>query len=191
MNILFLGPRNTSITNILKDIGHLVINWNDPLDIRLLNQSNIDFAISYKYRYIIKPELISYLDENIINLHISYLPWNRGADPNLWSFLEDTPKGVTIHYVDTGIDTGDLIAQKEVFFDEEKETLATTYEFLNNTIIQLFIENCESILKGWTSKLKQKGPGTEHKAKDKDPYLYLLADKGWNTPVLEVKGKAL
>jgi len=36
------------------------------------------------------------------------------ADPNVWSFIEKTPKGVSIHYLDAGIDTGDIIAQKLV-----------------------------------------------------------------------------
>ena len=191
MNILVLGPSNAAISNFLTSMGYSVLEHNDSIDTEFLERNSIDFAVSFRYRYIIKSETISFLQGNIINLHISYLPWNRGADPNLWSFLEDTPKGVTIHYIDPGIDTGDIIVQKEVFFDEEKETLATTYEFLNNTIIQLFNENCEAILNGRASKFRQKGHGTEHKIKDKEPYLYLLAEKGWNTPVLEVKGKAL
>ena len=59
----------------------------------------------------------------------------------MWSFLEDTPKGVTIHYIDEGIDTGDIIVQKEVFIDEDKETLKSSYEILNKEIQALFKEN--------------------------------------------------
>ena len=53
----------------------------------------------------------------------------EGQDPNLWSFIEDTPKGVTIHEIDEGIDTGDIIFQKEIVLNSN-ETLASSYEKL-------------------------------------------------------------
>ena len=56
--------------------------------------------------------MLDRLPDRVVNLHIAYLPYNRGADPNLWSVLEDTPAGVSIHYVDEGVDTGDIIAQR-------------------------------------------------------------------------------
>ena len=75
--------------------------------------NEFDFLISFGYRYIISEAVLNKFKPNAINLHISYLPWNRGADPNLWSFIEDTPKGVTIHEIDEGIDTGDIIFKKK------------------------------------------------------------------------------
>jgi methionyl-tRNA formyltransferase len=72
------------------------------------------------------------------------LPYNRGISPNLWSFVDNTPKGVTIHYVDETIDTGGIIAQREVFFDDS-ETLVSSYAKLHAEIQQLFIENWEHI----------------------------------------------
>ena len=117
MNILVLGPPQSPITPFLRQNGYAVIEYSDPIDITFLEENNFSFAVSYRFRHIIRQETIECLEGKIINLHISYLPWNRGADPNLWSFLEDTPKGVSIHYVDPGMDTGDIIAQKEVIFD--------------------------------------------------------------------------
>ena len=40
---------------------------------------------------------------------MSFLPYNRGSHPNFWSFVENTPKGVSIHEVSNGIDDGDII----------------------------------------------------------------------------------
>ena len=191
MNVLVLSPSAITIISHLENQGHFPIVYNERLDIDFIKQHNIEFAISYRYHHIIAPEVIEYLNGRIVNLHISYLPWNRGSDPNLWSFLEDTVKGITIHYVDSGIDAGNIIIQKEVFFVEEKETLATTYHFLNDEIIRLFNDNCKAILNGQASHFEQEDFGTIHKTKDKKPYLYLLSEKGWDTPVLEVKGKAI
>lgn len=81
----------------------------------------------------------------IFNLHISLLPYNRGASPNFFSFIENTPKGVTIHQIDEGLDTGPILAQKELFFDESKETFASGYEKLILEIQMLFKENWSSI----------------------------------------------
>ena len=102
MKILLLG--NNYLLDILKnkhDVTHL------ENIIKLENITDFDFIVSYGYRYIIKKNIIDYFHKRIINLHISYLPYNRGADPNLWSILEDTPSGVTIHYIDDDKHTSD------------------------------------------------------------------------------------
>ncbi len=138
MKILILGPRNEELARILKDDGHHVLETDAPVEVQFFKQKKVDFAISYGYRHIIKSDVLNFMKERIINMHISYLPWNKGADPNLWSFLEDTPKGVTIHFVDEGIDTGDIIAQKEVIFDHGCQTLETTYAQLQNEMMSLF-----------------------------------------------------
>ncbi|SDN44488.1 methionyl-tRNA formyltransferase [Desulfonauticus submarinus] len=191
MNVLLLGPNNLQITSTILNSGCKVIEYSDKIDISFLIENKVNFIVSYRYRHIIKPSVLEFLKGNAINLHISLLPWNRGADPNLWSFLEDTPKGVTIHYIDEGIDTGDIIAQKEIFFNEEQETLATTYNKLNYEIISLFKENWPFILEGKVERKKQPPGGSFHKLLDKKKYEYLLREKGWNTLVKDLKGKAL
>ena len=39
---------------------------------------------------------------------LSYLPFNRGKNPNVWSIIESTPCGATIHKIDEKIDTGKI-----------------------------------------------------------------------------------
>jgi len=92
---------------------------------------------------------------NIINLHISLLLWNRGAYPNVWSFLEDTPKGVTIYIIDEGVDTGSILAQKEIYIDENIETLRSSYEKLHREIQALFREKWADIKNRSVKKIPQ------------------------------------
>ncbi|MCL0081308.1 hypothetical protein M1N64_03665 [Peptococcaceae bacterium] len=67
-----------------------------------------------------------------INLHISFLPWNRGADPNFWSFIENAPVGVSIHYLDEGIDTGDRKKQQgKGSYHNAKDKERLTYLLVN------------------------------------------------------------
>jgi methionyl-tRNA formyltransferase len=148
-----------------------------------------DFLISYGYRYLIDSELINFFNGNAINLHISYLPWNKGSDPNLWSFLEDTPKGVTIHKLDDELDTGDIICQKKIFFNDN-HTLKSSYEILQNEMVKIFINNWEGIKFNKILTKKQVGRGSFHKQIDKNIYQNFLLE-GWETKIKNIKGKAL
>ena len=125
MNILLLGPYCKDLIDSLSSFGDKVTRIEAPLITDSECLDNSDFIISYGYRHILKKDILDKFPNMAINLHISLLPWNRGADPNLWSFLEDSPKGVTIHYLDYGIDTGDILAQQKVDYIPE-DTLRYT-----------------------------------------------------------------
>jgi len=191
MRVLVLGPQKSPLTPVILESGCDVLEYADAIDKSYLMAEGIDFIVSYRYRYIINKDVVSYMNGRIINLHISLLPWNRGSDPNLWSFLENTPKGVTIHYIDEGVDTGEIIAQKELFFDHKNETLATTYRKLNMVMLDLFRKEWAGIMKGVAGRRKQPEGGSYHRTNDKMKYEHLFAEKGWNTPVKELMGKAL
>jgi len=191
MNVLVLGVIPSPIAPILERYGCYVVECSAPIDVEYLRAHSVDFAVSYRYRLIIRKPIIDYLNGKIINLHISFLPWNRGADPNLWSFLEDTPKGVTIHYIDEGMDTGEIIAQKEVIFGTANETLATTYDRLNAEIIALFKDYWPLIMRGQAPRRRQPLEGSIHTIREKEQFGHLFAEKGWNTPVMDLIGKAL
>ena len=182
MKILFLGDRDNPILEWLIKIGENVIQTSEKITPEYVNFNEIDFIVSYGYRHILRKDILDLLPNKIINLHISYLPYNRGADPNFWSFIENTPKGVTIHYLDEGIDTGDIITQEKVKFNTKKETLATSYEKLQLTIQKLFKQSWQDIINKKFKPKKQVGVGSLHKVKDKIDFDYLLKD-GWNTPV--------
>mgnify|MGYP006292769445 CR=1 FL=1 len=184
--ILFLGPEDSPLFAWFKGENEKVIQVSHKIDSNFIDKENFYFLVSYGYRHIIKKEILDKFPDRAVNLHISYLPWNRGADPNFWSFADNTPKGVTIHYLDEGVDTGDIIVQEKVNFDSNTETLATSYSKLQTTIQELFKENWNKIKNNTCPRQKQVGQGTLHKTKDKKPFLHLLTD-GWNTPVSELK----
>lgn len=181
MKILLLGPYRDNIVSYLQSFGDDICHSENKLSCKELIKPNYNFIISYGYRYMIPSEVVRYYRNRMINLHISYLPWNRGSDPNFWSFIDNTPKGVTIHYIDEGLDTGDIIIQKRVEFTD-KETLSTSYNKLIKTIETLFKENWPLIRDSKNKRYKQIGKGTYHRSKDKEIYFHLLKD-GWNTPV--------
>lgn len=135
-----------------------------------------DFIISFGYRYLIPDEILREYPNRVINVHIAALPWNRGADPNFWSHYDNTPSGVTIHYVDSGIDTGPIIVQKILRFKDET-TLRESYDALIRTGWWLLFTNFDLILKGVIKPIKQ-----VHYVKDGLGKINSLP-KGWDTTI--------
>ena len=163
MKILFLGYDDCKLLSFLKS-KYDVIQTDEK--IKLQEVVKFDWIISFGYRYIITEDIVKHFNDSIVNLHISYLPYNKGAHPNFWSFRDRTPKGVTIHQIDKGLDTGDIILQKEVTFEKEHDTLKSTYEFLIEEIQNLFIENYKSIFDKTINRYPQVGKGTFHHRKE-------------------------
>lgn len=174
MNILFLGYTDSAIIDFLAnkdvEVAATTVDINGsvyPPDLL----SEIDWIISYGYRHIIKKQIIDRFPGRIINLHIGYLPYNRGADPNFWSAYDKTPAGVTIHQIDEGIDTGDILVQEEVFFTGE-ETLAESYQALQEKIQLLFMRNWKAIRDEIIQPKKQTDYGSYHRKGDMMTWLY-------------------
>ncbi|MFA6988646.1 MAG: formyltransferase family protein [Candidatus Gastranaerophilaceae bacterium] len=192
-NILFLTNNNISnpLINFLYNIkGDKIIRYSEKLNLDYLNDVNPNIIISYNYKYIISKDIIERFENKIINLHISLLPYSRGADPNFWSFMDDTAKGVTIHLIDEKIDTGPIILQKELFFDENKETLRISYEKLHFEMQKLFIDNWKLIESLNFKTEKQIGNFTFHKRIEFDKIRLLLESNESNIydiPIVELK----
>ena len=159
-------------------------------DDKIQDANGADFAISFGYKHIVPANVIAAFSGNMINLHISFLPWNKGGDPNLWSFLENTKKGVTIHRMSEKLDGGDILVQKEIVFGNN-ETLKTSYDTLIAEMTALFNDNAEALLAGKLAGIPQTEKGSMHRYKDKEKYLPLLAELGYDTPVKNLIGKAL
>lgn len=140
-----------------------------------------DMRVSYGH-----PRILGGADLDIptVNLHIAYLPWNRGADPNFWSWRDGTPKGVTVHWIDAGVDTGDIIAQREVAFSEG-HTLATSYCLLRREMEALFSDVWPMIRNGTAPRTPQNGGGSHHYAREFAAIRPTLP-LGWQTPVTDI-----
>lgn len=58
-------------------------------------------------------------NKQFINVHPSYLPDLRGADPTLGALLYQKDTGATCHYMDDGIDSGEIISQIKIPYSKE------------------------------------------------------------------------
>ncbi len=123
----------------LQQEGHEIVLCNEQITSEWCQYQRFDLAVSYTYRYILTKEILDALNDNVVNLHNSYLPWNRGADPNIWSIIEDTPRGVTLHYMNEHLDKGFIITQK-LIYDGVEGTLKSFYYHLDEAAKDLFKE---------------------------------------------------
>ena len=140
--ILFLGYNRdrTKLIDFLLSQG-CEVHYTD----NMIDRFEYDLIVCFGYRKILKSSTLAKISCPIINLHISYLPYNRGAHPNFWSFYDGTQSGVSIHLIDEGMDTGPILFQKKTQFEDEK-TFIETYDRLFNEIENLFIENIDLII---------------------------------------------
>jgi len=158
--VLDSGNRNGYNDQIIKLSGvnkNLIINEKELKKhsvIKWLKSLQPDLGISSWWPHIIDRMTIDVPKKRIINFHPSFLPYNRGKDPNFWSLLTGTPFGVTIHYVDEGIDSGDIIAQKLINVTWE-DTGQSLYKKSKQNILSLFKKCYEDIKMNGISPIPQ------------------------------------
>lgn len=120
--------------------------------------------ISVYYGYIFSSYALSSF-KMAINLHPSFLPYNKGSYTNIWPIIENTPAGVSIHELTEKIDSGNILVRENVpifSYDIGK----SLYKRLEKEAIKLFENNIENILRGVEyEKISNEG-GTYHRKDD-------------------------
>lgn len=148
MRIVFIGYPHNRIYAWLCSKGHHVcyIDGNDSKGyVGKIHAFQPDFVILHGCHFILEDNLVSEYTDRIINCHGSFLPYNRGAFPNIWSHLNGTVSGCTIHLINSEIDSGLILFQEKIDFDESF-TLSQSYWHIRIALEDLFIENFENLI---------------------------------------------
>ena len=89
------------------------LNINSDHVLKELDDFKCDIFVSMSFNQIFKSKILNLTPLGIINCHAGRLPFYRGRNVLNWVLINDEKSfGVTVHYVDHGIDTGDLILQR-------------------------------------------------------------------------------
>jgi folate-dependent phosphoribosylglycinamide formyltransferase PurN len=91
---------------------------------------------------ILRKPLLAVPRMGAINVHLALLPEIRGMNSPEWSLLKDIPSGVTIHYMDAGIDTGPILRRCEFADGLHCQSL----EDLRNRLIAFGIEKAAEVV---------------------------------------------
>lgn len=181
MKVLVLSPCPERLKPAIAAAGDRMMASCERVGVATLAERNFEFIVSYGYRHLIGREVIAALGGRIVNLHVSLLPWNRGSDPNFWSFFDATPKGVSIHRVGRGLAAADLLAQERLEFGPN-ETLSSAYGALCARVEALLVRTWPLLRCGLQPAFAQTGDGSYHRSRDKDPFFARLP-AGWESPV--------
>lgn len=186
-DILFLGykKKQTQLINFLKKKKFNVHEFGNRILTKSILKRNYKLIISFGYKKIIKKSILKKIDCPIYNIHISYLPYNKGAHPNFWSFVDKTPKGVSIHKVSENIDEGKIVFRKKIIFQNiKKQSFRSTYKILILNAEKLFIKNFKNILNFKFMKIKSTVRGSIHFKKNLPKNL-----KNWDVNIFEYLNK--
>ena len=140
--------------------------FREPRSVEILKSLNLDYIIGVHFPYIVPQDILNIPKYGFLNLHPAYLPFNRGWHTPSWAILENTPIGATLHFMDEGVDTGDIVSQKKLEIIPA-DTANTLYVKLKKLEYELFVESIPKLLNGEPPRLQQeKNVGTIHKKRD-------------------------
>ena len=143
-----LGPKkdHSMFYNFKNFVIHRGLNYIDydeldePQLIEKVKDLNVDVAVVCSFNYKIPKVLLNATKDGFINVHPSMLPKYRGGNPYTRVIMNgETETGVTIHFMDDGFDTGDIIAQKP-YHIHSKATMGTLFNELNVLGIELLLQ---------------------------------------------------
>lgn len=125
----------------------------NPEDIIFLQP---DIVFSIYYRNLLPKRIIDVPEMGCINLHPSLLPKDRGPCPVYWKMRRGEPDiASTLHYMDEGMDTGDIIDQIQIPIDIELYTGAKANERTMSLGLELFKSNYSDVMCGLNGKCAQ------------------------------------
>lgn len=123
-----------------------------------------DLGILAWWPKILKSPLLDAPKLGFFNTHPSLLPHNRGKHYNFWALVEQAPFGVSIHRVDSGVDTGDIVAQARIEYDW-CDTGGTLYKKAQSAMFDLFCKSYPDLRKGKCDSRPQNASlGSFHRA---------------------------
>lgn len=141
---------------------------NAPSVLDAVRDHRADLVLSVYYTQLFKPAFIESTGAPILNAHPSLLPRHRGVAPLIWAIVEgDATTGVTIHMIDEGIDTGDIVLQRSLPIDPDDTGLS-----LYTKVGRLAVDSIAEVLQHWQehgslpTAHPQSGEASHHSRRD-------------------------
>lgn len=130
-------------------------NVNSPDFIEVLKGLSPDIITVVNFEQILKQQIIEIPNKSCINTHASLLPAYRGRAPLNWAMINgEKETGVTVHYINNGIDTGNIIIQKSVKI-EESDYINDVLEKIKKVYSYIVVEAIELIENNMVKSIKQ------------------------------------
>jgi methionyl-tRNA formyltransferase len=140
---IFTDKRSTAIINWAKEknIPLFAGNPRNGAATAFIKDHQPDILFSINYLFLIEADLIKWPAKYCFNIHGSLLPKYRGRTPHVWAIINgEKETGATIHLVDDGCDTGDIILQKKISINDHMtgaDVLSAFYELYPKMISEV------------------------------------------------------
>jgi len=155
---VFLCAKELGIEHIYQPINLKKDNFE-----QILINENPDVIAVVAYGKLLPSYVINYPKFGCINVHGSLLPAYRGAAPMQWALIDGLEKtGVTTMYMDTGLDTGDMLLKAELVLSQE-DNFGTVHDKLAHLGAKLLVETLERLSENNLQRIPQ-GETTTHYA---------------------------
>ena len=129
----------------------------DPAFVERLRELAPDVIVVIAYGHILRKKVLDIPKLGCVNIHTSLLPKYRGAAPINQAVIDGCEvTGVTTMLMDEGMDTGDILLQKEIPIDP-KETAGTLFDKLAAAGADLIVETLQGMKQGTITPKKQEG----------------------------------
>ncbi len=152
-------------------------------NVEYLRKYDADIMVVAAFGQILPQSILDMPKYGCINVHASLLPKYRGAAPIQWSILNgDTVTGVTIQQMDIGIDTGDILAKREVEISQE-ETGGSLFDKLAIVGAELCVEVMNAIANDTVIRIPQNHDDATHVSMISKDLGYI----DWNKSAAEIE----
>lgn len=124
-------------------------------DFEFIKELNPDMIITCAYGQILSEEILNIPKLGCFNLHGSLLPKYRGGAPIHYALLNgDEKTGITLMYMDKGMDSGDMIAKEEIII-EDNDNIESLTNKLSIIASKMIIKYLPSLIDGTNNREKQ------------------------------------
>ena len=147
---VYLEAEKLNIKNIYQPLNLKKENFED-----ILKAENPDAIVVVAYGKLLPAYVLDYPRYGCINVHGSLLPKYRGAAPMQWALIDgEEETGVTTMYMDTGLDTGDMLLKASIKLSED-DNFGTVHDKLAALGADLLVETLVKIEAGDIERIPQ------------------------------------
>lgn len=141
---------------VARDFGREVSYFRKIGDeVEHIRERKPDLIFTLGFSQLVSREILEIPTIGCIGSHPALLPQNRGRHPVIWAIANGLKKsGITLFWMDRGVDSGDIWLQKE-FEIGEMDTAATVYKMITNLSCILLRENVLDLERGIIKRIKQ------------------------------------
>lgn len=139
--------------------------FKNPTIVNRLRKLNLDYVFGIHFPYIVPKEVIEIPNIGFLNLHPSYLPYNKGWHTPSWAILDKKTYGATLHFMAEELDEGDIIHQKKIEV-LSSYTANSLYQRVLKLEEEVFLEAFDDLITLKPKREKQQSKGTSHNKKD-------------------------